>query len=105
HCTQNFVTWLEVGFAPTASHQVDRGGGALRKDDFTRMSRTNEPGHLLAGRFVLLGTSLTQGVNAPVNVGVVVFVDARNGIDDLPGALGAGGVIEKHERLAVEHVA
>jgi hypothetical protein len=44
-------------------------------------------------------------MNPAMHVGVVVFVDAYHRVDHLPRALRARGIIEKHERMAVEHVA
>ena len=105
HGRENFVTRLEVGFAPTARHGIDRGCRALREDDFLRLAGIDELPDLFAGLLILLGTALAESMNSAMHVGVVVLVDAGDSIDHLPGPLRAGGVVEKHERMTVEHVA
>ena len=54
--------------------------------------------------FVLLGAAFAERVDAAMDIGVVAFVDPGDHVDHLPGTLRAGGVVEKHQRMSVEHV-
>ena len=65
--------------------------------------RADERPHFFAGLFVLLGAALAERVDAAVDVGVVVLVDAPQHVDHLPRPLRAGGVVEKHQRLVAVH--
>ncbi len=76
----------------------------MRKNDFVGMFGVEERADLFAGLFVLFGAALAERVDAAMDVGVVVFVDAANRVDHLSGALCACSIVEKNQRMAVEHV-
>ncbi len=82
-------------------HEVDPFGGATHEDDLARLRRIQEPLDPRAGSFVRLGGALTQPVHAPVHVGVVRRVVAREGIDHGLRLLGGRGVVQVDERFAV----
>ena len=100
---QDFVAGSHVGVAPTAGHRVDAGRRAGREDDFAGVLGADERPDLLAGLFVLLGAPLAERVDAAVDVGVVVLVDAAQHVDHLPRPLRAGRVVEKHQRPVAVH--
>ena len=59
-----------------------------------------EPRDLLAHAVVGRGGALAQVVDAPVDVGVLGGVEARDGVDDRAWLLAGGGVVEVNQRLA-----
>ena len=56
---------------PGVSDEVERLGGVAGEEDLVGAVRADEARHLAAGRLVRLGRLLGQGVDAPVDVGVV----------------------------------
>ncbi len=95
HGGEHFVARPEVGFAPTAGHQVDRRRGALRENHFVGMLGMDERAHLFARLFVLFRAPLAERVDPTVDVGIVAFVHPANGVDHLPRPLRAGGVVQE----------
>jgi hypothetical protein len=53
-----------------------------------------EFGNCFAGILVEVGCFQRQGVDGPVNVAVVVFVEVGYRVDDLVGFLGGCGVVK-----------
>ena len=90
---------FDVCVAPAAGDQVDAGGRAGGEDDFAGVLGADEVADFFAGFFVLLGAAFAERVDAAVDVGVVALVHAAEDVDHLPRALGAGGVVEKDERV------
>ena len=70
----DFVPGPHEAIAPTAGHQVDRGGGTGREDHFVPMRCLNESANRLPRFFVQIGALLAQPVNPAMHVGVVPFV-------------------------------
>ena len=65
-------------------------------------ARAEEALHLAARALEGRRRALAQLVHAAVDVGVVVLVVARHGVDHRAGLLGGGGVVEVDERPAVD---
>ena len=98
---QDFVAGVEVGVAPAAGDQVDRGGRARAEDDFGRAAGVDQGPHRLAGRFVADGALGGQGVAAAMHVAVVVLVGLDHGRDHLARPLGRSAVVEIGQRIAL----
>ncbi len=96
------VAGLEEGVAPGAGEEVYGFGGAAGEDDFAGGGGVEELGGAFAGGFVGDGGAVAEGVDAAVDVAVVVFVVVAEGVDDLAGFLGGGGAVEVDERVFVD---
>jgi hypothetical protein len=77
--------------------QVDRLRRATDEDNLAGCAGVHKPLHGGARRVVRLGGTLAQRMHAAVNVGALVGVEARNGVDHRPGFLTGGGVVQVHE--------
>jgi hypothetical protein len=84
--------------------QVDRLGRAADEDDLARLASVQEGPDELAGAFVVGGRALAEQMDTPVNVGVVVQVVVRDGVDDRPRLLRRRRVVQIHERLPVDRL-
>jgi len=105
HRGKHFVARLQIRVAPTACHQIDRCRGALREDALASVLGTNQSAHFFAGLFIKLGAALAQRVDAPMDIGIVAFIDVADRIDHLPRPLRAGRVVQKCQRMARQYVA
>ena len=82
--------------------QVDAFGGAANEDDLLRLRGVQKALDLDARLFVGSGGALAQLVHAAVDVGAVHFVETADGVDDRVRLLRGGGVVQVHQRLAVD---
>ena len=98
---EHLIARLEVGQAPGVRDQVDALGGVADVDNFTGGAGVDEAGNLAPRVLVHLGGRLAQVMDATVDVGVGVFVDEGQGVDNLAGLLSGRGAIQVHEGLAV----
>ncbi len=96
------VAGLEAGVAPGLGDEVDGLGGAAREDDFGGIGGVDELRGAGAGGLVTVGRTHGKGVKAAVDVGVVTFVEAGEGVDDGARLLGGGAVVEIDEGLAAD---
>ena len=97
---QDLVAGLERAPAPALGDEVDRLGRAAGEDDLAGRRGVEEPGHPRAHAVVRHGGALAQVVHAPVDVGVLGGVEPGDRVDDAPGLLAGGGVVEVDQRLA-----
>lgn len=63
------------------SHEVDGLGGATGEDDLLDGGGVDHAAHALAGDLLQVGGLLRQGMDAPVDVGLVLKIHAVDGID------------------------
>ena len=82
-------------------HQVDGFGAAANENHFTAIVGVDESLGRVPGAFVVGGRPLAQGVYATMHVGVVPLVVVTHGIDDAPGLLTGGAVVQIDEWMAV----
>ena len=98
---QNLVAGLQPFAAQALRHQVDAFGGALGEDHFLAGGvderRQVRAGRLEAGRGVV-----AEIVRRPVHVAVHGAVVLTHRVDHHLRFLGGGGVIQVHQRLAVD---
>ena len=88
--------------APVALHdQVDRVGHVRREDDLAVLGGIEVALHLAPRLLVGLGRGLREGMHAAMDVRVLPLTVADQPVDDLPGHLARGAVVEVDERLAV----
>ena len=66
-------------------HQIDAFGRAAGEDDFPAFAGVQELLHLALAPFVSRGGPFAQLVHAAVDIGVVVLVVARDGLEDRIG--------------------
>ncbi len=85
---EDAVAGMQVGAAPSLGHEVDAVGGALGPDDFLDFAGVQKGLNLPAGAFKGVGGALGEGVNAPVDVRVIVAEVVGLGVDDRQRFLG-----------------
>src|SRR5205823_4803179 len=91
---QDDIARLQVGAAPAGGDEVDRFRRAARKDDLGGIGGVDESSDPRAGALVGLGGAIGEGVQAPVDVGVVALVEVRERVDHDLRLLGGGRVVE-----------
>ena len=98
---KHLVTRPEPGPAEALCDEVHTLRRAPYVHDLARLGRVEEalPGDPCS--LVEPGRALAQVVHAAVDVGVVLGVEAGDGVDHLPRLLRRGGVVEVHEGPAV----
>ncbi len=96
---QDFVLRGEVTQAPGIGDEVDGLGGVAHEHDFPVGAGVDEAGDVPPRVLVHLGGPLAELVDAPVDVGVRVFVHGGHGVDDLPGFLGRGRAVQVDQRF------
>ncbi len=101
----NFSAPLHVPAAPGLRDQVDAFGSAANEDDLARVLRVDEALHFGPAVLIALGRALAQLVYAAMDVRVVGGIQVADSVDHLQGLLRAGGVIEIHQRIAVDPLA
>ena len=101
-CEQDHVTFLEELCRPDLGDEIDALCRAAREDDLVRAGRTNETGNLLARSFKGIRRAVAQFMQSAVHVRVILLVIACQRRDDLAWFLARGGVVEVHQRLAID---
>ena len=96
------VAGLEVGVAPGSGDEVDGLGGAAGEDDLGGVGGVDEFGGAGAGGFIAVGGAHGERVESAVDVGVVAFVVAGDGVDHRARFLRGGSVVEIDEGLAAD---
>src|SRR5690606_22963343 len=71
---QHAVTGIEVMTPPAVRHQINGFGHAAHPDNLPGTGAVEKTAGGFAGAFKRLGRSITEGVNAAMNIGVVVAV-------------------------------
>ena len=99
---QNLIARLHARADERLRNEVDGLRRTAHEDDLFRVTRIDESANHIASAFVGVRRALTQGVHATVDVGVVVFVIVADRLDHLAGALAGGGVVQIHERFAID---
>ena len=85
-----------------AGHQVDAFGGAAHEDQLVLGAGVEEALGLGARLFVGRRGALAQLVHAAMDVGAIHLVELADGVDHRERLLRRGGVIQIHQRLAVD---
>ena len=83
------VAAVDVAPAPRVGDEVDRLGRVAGEDDLVAVGRVDEPRDLDPRRLVRGGRLLADRVDAAMDVGVVLAVVVRDGIDDDASASGS----------------
>src|SRR6185312_99150 len=91
---QDLVTAAHVDSPVSLRHQVDSLGSATNKNEFFYIRRIDEAAHRLACTIMLRRRELREKVNAAMNVGIFLFVIARDRVDDRSRLLRCSSVIE-----------
>ena len=73
-----FVPGFQKFAPPRLRDEINRFGAAMREDDFIVMFGIDETPHRAAHGFVFVGRALAQPINAAMDVGVIVFHEARH---------------------------
>jgi hypothetical protein len=100
----DLIPGLDEAAAEGRSHQVDALGCPAGKDDLFAVARIDELPYRFTGCLVFSGGFLSQGVNTPVNVGVVTLVIRVYRLNHGAWLLGGSRIIEVHQRLAVDRL-
>lgn len=96
------VAGLEVGVAPGGGDEIDGLGGAAGEDDLGGVGGVDEFRGAGAGGFVAVGGAHGERVESAVDVGVVAFVEAGEGVDHRARFLRGGSVVEVDEGFAAD---
>ena len=96
------VAAVDVAPAPRIGDEVDRLGRVAGEDDLVAVGRVDEPRDLDPGRLVCGGRLLADRVDAAMDVGVVLAVVVRDGIDDDLRLLARRRRVEVDQRVAVD---
>ena len=99
---QNLIAGLEARARKALRHQIHRLGRAADENDFLGVASIDEPPHGLAGAFIRIGGALAQRMNATMHVGMIVLVITADRIDHGFGPLAGRGVVQVHQRLAID---
>ena len=98
---KHFIAGLHLRAPESLRHEVDAFRRAAHEDDFARVGGVEE---FLDGQprgLILFGRVLGKKVDAAMDVGVAALVVARDRINHRARFLGRGGVVEIHERIAM----
>ena len=98
----DFIAGLKELAAVGLRDEVDSLSRPPHEDDLFCGTGPKECLDLLAGLLVGVGCTGGQGVGAAVNVGIVVRIEIRDGVDHALRLLRRRGIVEPHERLAVD---
>jgi len=82
--------------------KIDRLGRSASENDLIRLCGIQKPLHGDASRLVRRGPFRAQGVHAAMDVGVLELVVSAQALDDDTRLLRRRGVVDIHERLAVD---
>ena len=93
---------FEMCERPGERDEVDAFGSTASENDFLRGAGVDKLRGAFARGFVGAGCAVAQFVDAAVDVCIIVFVVADDGIDDLPGFLAARRAVEVNERVAID---
>src|SRR5437588_4286163 len=98
---QNFVSGVKKLSAPSLRNEIDAFGCAAGEYDLIRGRSADKIGHPLPGFFVMLGGACAQRMQSAMHIGVFVLVIISNNVEHSARLLGAGGVVEVDQRMAV----
>ena len=99
---QNFIARPQDRPGKALRHQVDRLGGAAHENDFVARARVDEALQAITRTLVHRRGFLAQGVNAAMNVGVVMPLVIVHRVDHALRALGGGAIVQISQRLAMD---
>ncbi len=97
----DFVAGNEQRAGVALGDQVDRFGGSAHEDDFRRNRGMDECLHADPRRLECIGRALAQRMHAPMHIGIVFSVKARNRVDYRLRFLRGGCVVEINDPLAM----
>ena len=86
--------WARATGPEPLGHQVQRFGGARRKDQFMRRACADETLQIAARLFKGVGGALAQGVHAAMDIGAVFLLEMAHGRQYLQRHLCGGSVVE-----------
>src|SRR6476646_1584487 len=98
----NFITGTNKLPAVTMHDQIDRLGGATRKDDFPLFARIEEMLQLAAGSLVFSRGGFRQVVHATVDVGMLSSLIMHQAIDHLLRHLAGCRIVEIDQRISLD---
>src|SRR5690348_11913733 len=101
---ENFISCTHALPPEAAGHQIDGFRGAANKDYFLVVAGVQETLNRHAGIFVGPGGPLAELVDAAMNVGTVMAVEALFGFNHRQWFLAGGGIVEIDERLAMDRL-
>jgi hypothetical protein len=101
-CDKNLITRPDAWPGKALGDEVDRFSRATRKHDLPARLCIDKPTDILAGALISIGGTLAQGVNATVNIRMIVFVVIDNRLHDLSGALRRCGIIQIRQWPAID---
>src|ERR1051325_5408889 len=81
---------------------VDAFGGSPREDDLVPVGGIDVGGNLVARALVVPRRPLAEGVDASMDIGIIEFVIAADGVYDRAGFLRCCSVVEVDERTAAD---
>ena len=96
----DFVTRSQLRFAPTPRDEVDAFRSPMGEHNLLGRLGIEETADPLAGCLKQLRGLLAEIVYAAMYVGVAARINVDHCLDDLPGTLRCGGVVEIHQRAA-----
>ena len=96
------VAAVDVAPAPRVGDEVDRLGRVAGEDDLVAVRGVDEPGDLGARLLVLGRRLLADGVDAAMDVGVVLAVVVSDGVDDDARLLARRRRVEVDQRVPVD---
>ena len=84
---ENFVARSDARARKTLGDEIDRLGRAPREHDLLAGNCIDKPPHIFAGTLVGFSSTLAQGVNTTVDIGVIVLVVIDKCLHDLSWTL------------------
>src|SRR5450432_3377564 len=97
----DLVSGLQELFSPTLSYEIDRFGRAANEDDLVWRGGVQELLYFFPGRLVGVSRSCGQFMRGTMNVGVLLFIEGAETVDDLSGLLRRGGIVQPDQGTAV----
>ncbi len=97
----DLVALSHIAAAPGLGDEIDALGRAAHEDDVLDRRRLQEAANFFARGFIGVGRARRQRMGGAVDVGILIFVEMRQTVDDRLRLLRRRGVVEPDQRLAM----
>ena len=101
-CDDHIVALVEETLRVAIGHRVERRRGTRREDNLPLVGGAQSLGHHPACILIECCAALREVVYAAVDVGVLRAIQLRHPLDDTPGLLGRGAIVEIDQRLTID---
>ena len=98
----NLIVLLNVLASPTLRDKIDGLGRSAHKDDLARGAGIQKAARLFASRFVGIGGTRGQFMRGAMHIGVLVFVEVAEPINDRLRLLRGRAVVQPDQRTAID---